>query len=105
VSRPALLDDTVVAEWLTAHPTWRRNVAGHLERSIHVDRYATAVAVIATQIDLAEELDHQPLVTLGWLDVHFELWTHDRDGLTALDLAYAERFDGLVDKYYGDKIS
>jgi 4a-hydroxytetrahydrobiopterin dehydratase len=95
VTRPALLDGSVVDAWLAGHPHWRRE-EGHLVRELATLDYPSAVRLVDAQVDLAEALDHHALITLGYRRVRFELWTHDRNGLTQLDLDYAQAFDDLV---------
>ncbi len=95
MTRPALLDATVVDSWLVEHPRWRRDGA-HLMAEFSMLDYPSAVRVVDAQVDLAEALDHHPLITLGYRHLRLELWTHDRGGLTQLDLDYAQAFDDLV---------
>ncbi len=95
MTRPALLDEKVVEEWLVSHPSWRV-IDGHLSRVLHTTDYPSAVRLVQAQVALAERLDHHPVLTVGYREVRFELWTHDRGGLTRLDLAYAEALDELV---------
>ena len=99
------LSRDIIDNWLAGQSTWTLSDSNHLVRVVRTDSYPTAVAVIATQIDLAEELDHHPLITLGPREVRLELWTHSVDALTEKDLEYAGRFDALVEKYYAAKIS
>jgi 4a-hydroxytetrahydrobiopterin dehydratase len=100
VSRPALLDQAVVDEWLAKHPSWRID-EGHLVREIVTRDYPSSVRLLGAQIDLAETLDHHPIVTLGYRTLRFELWTHDRDGLTRLDLDYAQGLDEIIAASFG----
>jgi 4a-hydroxytetrahydrobiopterin dehydratase len=96
LTRPALLDARVVDEWTSAHSRW--HVAdGHLIRHVRTVDYPSGARIIEAQVALAEGLDHHPLVTFEYRRLRFELWTHDRDGLTQLDLDYAEGLDALLD--------
>jgi 4a-hydroxytetrahydrobiopterin dehydratase len=97
VSRPPRLDEAVVATWLAAHPSWSPH-DGHLTRVVAAPDYRRAVELVAAQADVAERLDHHPVITLGYREVVVELWTHDRGGITSLDLEYAEAFDRLVER-------
>jgi pterin-4a-carbinolamine dehydratase len=47
-------------------------------------------------VEPAERLDHHPVVSVGYCQLRFELWTHDRGGVTRLDLDYAEALDEIV---------
>jgi 4a-hydroxytetrahydrobiopterin dehydratase len=95
VTRPARLPGAAVAEWLAAHRAWSDD-GGHLVRELATLDYPGAARLVAAQVDLAEELDHHPVITLGYRRVRVELWTHDAGGVTQLDLDYAQAFDDLV---------
>jgi len=95
VKRPARLDQTILDEWLKRHVEWRL-VEGHLVRELRTSDYASAAALVHDQVPLAERLDHHPILTLGYRDLRVELWTHDRGGITQLDLDYAEGFEPLA---------
>ena len=95
MKRPARLDQAILDEWLSRHVAWTL-VEGHLVRELHTSDYASAAALVQDQVPLAQRLDHHPILTLGYCDVRVELWTHDRDGITQLDLDYAEGFDRLA---------
>ena len=95
MSRPSRLDDDVLNQWLVRHRAWRLHDA-HLVRELRTTDYPSCVALVQAQVEIAERLDHHPIVTIGYREVRVELWTHDRGGLTQLDLDYAEAFDELV---------
>lgn len=97
MSRPALLDSEVLGAWLVARPQWRI-VEGHLVRDVVTVDYPSSVAIIQAQVGLAERLDHHPIVLLGYCSARFELWTHDRGGLTQLDLDYAQGLDAIIER-------
>lgn len=101
MTRPALLDDLVVAEWLASHNAWRLD-DGHLVRDIVTVDYPTTARIVEAQVDLAERLDHHPNITVGYRTLMFEMWTHDQDGITQLDLEYCEYLDAIiVDRFAG----
>ncbi len=104
MSRPTRLDDAVVGEWLRLHPTWRLE-AGHLLREIDTIDYHSAVAFVVSLAPTADRLDHHPIITLGYRHLRFELWTHDRAGVTSLDLDYASALDELASGEYASRIS
>ena len=52
--------------------------------------------VLAHLDALATSLDHHAVVTLGYRSVRFELWTHDREAITSLDLDFAQGLDEIV---------
>jgi 4a-hydroxytetrahydrobiopterin dehydratase len=89
------LDGAAVGEWLGEHPTWRLE-EGHLIREIDTVDYPSSVMLVDSLVATAEKLDHHPIITIGYRHLRFELWTHDRDGLTHLDLDYATALDSLA---------
>jgi 4a-hydroxytetrahydrobiopterin dehydratase len=95
VTRPGLLEPATVDEWLVAHRDWQL-VGGHLVRMIRTTDYPSSVEILSAQVELAERLDHHPMVSLGYREVRFELWTHDRGAITQLDLDYAGGLDDIV---------
>ena len=100
MTRPPRLEEEVVAAWLASHGPWREE-GGHLVREIVTTDYPSSVRILDAQVALAEGLDHHPIVTLGYRTLRFDLWTHDRDGLTQLDLDYAEGLDRIVAESFG----
>jgi 4a-hydroxytetrahydrobiopterin dehydratase len=95
LTRPARLDDAHVRTWLTGYPQWRVDDS-HLVREVATTDYPSSVRLLQTQVALAEGLDHHPNVTLGYRRVRFEVWTHDVDALTQLDLDYAEGLEAII---------
>jgi len=55
-------------------------------------------------VPLAERLDHHPVATVGYRELRLELWTHDRNGITQLDLDYGDGFEKLL-AHYADLLS
>ena len=97
--RPERLTRPEVEAWLREHPEWSIDNS-HLVRELRTVNYASGVAIVSAQVDIAEPLDHHPVVTLGYCEVRVVLWTHDRGGITSLDLAYAHAFNELVDQRF-----
>jgi 4a-hydroxytetrahydrobiopterin dehydratase len=95
------LDDDVVREWIATHPLWDVEDA-HLVRYVRTSDYPSGARIIAAQVALAERLDHHPVVTFTYRRLRFELWTHDRDGLTQLDLDYAEGLDTMIENDFAE---
>lgn len=93
--RPPRLSDAVVGEWLGDHVAWHLH-DGHLIREFDTADYPSSVAIVGSLVATAEELDHHPIITIGYRHLHFELWTHDRSGLTHLDLDYANALDDVI---------
>jgi 4a-hydroxytetrahydrobiopterin dehydratase len=95
------LDDRVVREWTAKHPLWDLEDA-HLVRYVKTSDYPSGARIIAAQVALAERLDHHPNVTFTYRRLRFELWTHDRDGVTQLDLDYAEGLDSMIENDFAE---
>ncbi|MHB1087459.1 MAG: 4a-hydroxytetrahydrobiopterin dehydratase [Acidimicrobiales bacterium] len=102
MTRPALVERAQLAEWLSRHSAWSI-VNGHLVRELTTPDYQSGAALVHDQVALAEGLDHHPILTLGYRELRVELWTHDREGITRLDLEYAEAFDELVEHALGER--
>lgn len=94
MSRPARLDDALVARWLTTHPRWQLH-AGHLVLDETIP-YDVGCALATASVPIAHELDHHPFLTVGYDHLRIELWTHDKDGITQLDLSFAEFVDTFL---------
>ena len=99
--RPARLGDASVADWLVSHRHWRLD-GGHLVLDVVTRDYSSAVRLLEAQVPLCENLDHHPLVTLGFRSVRFELWTHDVVAITSLDFAYAEGLDAIIARDFSE---
>ena len=67
--------------------------------------YPSAVAIVGALVSTAEGLDHHPIITIGYRHLRFELWTHDRGGLTQLDLDYANALDLLLRERFASVVS
>ena len=104
MSRPPRLTDPELEAWLREHPEWTLE-NDHLVRALRTDSYANGAAIVAAQVPLAESLDHHPVLTLGYRTVRLELWTHDRGGVTSLDVAYAQAFDELLHERFADVLT
>jgi len=59
--------------------------------------FAEAFAFMTAVAPVAEELDHHPEWTNVWNSVTVDLWTHDRGGLTGLDVELARSMSALAD--------
>ena len=88
MKRPARCEDDAVRTWLTANPLWRV-VGTKLELEISAP-YRVSCALAAATVPLADSLDHHPILTIGFNSLRIELWTHDRAGITELDLKLGE---------------
>ncbi len=93
--RPPLLDALEVERWLANRRDWRL-VEGHLVGEWRFATHRDAAQLVLDQVSVADGLDHHAVVTLNYRDLRLEVWTHDRGGITSLDLSYAGAIDELV---------
>lgn len=57
--------------------------------------FAAALSFVNAVGDLAEAADHHPDIKLGWGYAELALTTHDRGGVTDVDIALARKIDAL----------
>jgi 4a-hydroxytetrahydrobiopterin dehydratase len=103
VTRPAPLERSVVTDWLVGHVSWRLD-EGHLVRDLVTVDYPTTALIVSAQVDLAQRLDHHPNITVGYRTVSIEMWTHDQDDITQLDLDYCEGFDAIIAELFAGAV-
>jgi 4a-hydroxytetrahydrobiopterin dehydratase len=91
----ALLPDDEIERRL-AGGAWSRGGQA-IFREWQLADFAAAIAFVNRVAALAEEANHHPdILVHGWNKVRLELSTHSAGGLTAADLALAERIDALL---------
>ncbi len=76
-----------VSGW-TVDGTW-------LKKSAKFDNFAEALAYVNAVGELAEAADHHPDIEFGWGYVRIALTTHDRGGVTDVDIALARQIDAI----------
>jgi 4a-hydroxytetrahydrobiopterin dehydratase len=92
--RPKLASPEELDHWLLAHPAWTV-VDGHLLLETSVS-YRIAGALAAASVAVADEIDHHPIMTIGFNALRIELWTHDKGGITELDFRLATFMDEFL---------
>ena len=94
MTRPQLASLEELDHWLLAHPEWQL-VNGHLllERAVS---YRVSGALAAASVALADEIDHHPIMTIGFNSLRIEMWTHDKGGITELDFRLATFMDEFL---------
>jgi 4a-hydroxytetrahydrobiopterin dehydratase len=50
----------------------------------------------AASVALADEIDHHPIMTIGFNSLRIEMWTHDKGGITELDFQLATFMDEFL---------
>ncbi len=66
-----------------------------LKRRYEFANFAASLAFVNRVGELAEAADHHPDITFGWGYCEIALTTHDRGGITDVDVALARGIDGL----------
>lgn len=73
-------------------PEWNAD-GDKLQRSYKFKDFAESLVFVNAVGELAEAADHHPDITFGWGYARLELTTHDRDGITDVDIALAKKID------------
>ncbi len=81
-----------VAEALTTLPNWTTD-GDSIKRRFEFKNFAESLAFVNKVGAIAEEADHHPDITFGWGYAEIATTTHDRGGVTDVDLALAEQID------------
>ncbi|MBS1871318.1 MAG: 4a-hydroxytetrahydrobiopterin dehydratase [Actinobacteria bacterium] len=90
----ALLTDAQIAEALEGRE-WRREGEA-LVRDRRFPDFAAAIAFVERVAEVAEASNHHPdILVHGWNKVKLTLSTHSEGGITAADVALAQRLDAL----------
>ena len=66
-----------------------------LKKRLSFPNFAEALDLVNRVGALAEEADHHPDITFGWGYAEIALTTHDRGGITDVDIALAARIDQI----------
>ncbi|MFZ1701431.1 MAG: 4a-hydroxytetrahydrobiopterin dehydratase [Pyrinomonadaceae bacterium] len=87
-----ILNETELEEALRGLDGW--TVDGkHLKRRWEFPNFAEALAFVNKVGSLGEAADHHPDITFGWGYAELLLTTHDRGGVTDVDLTLASAID------------
>ena len=90
-----LLSDEAVTEALAGLPGWERD-GNAITRTVTLPSFPAAIAVVDDVATAAEDAQHHPDIDIRWRTLRFALATHDRGGVTELDLALAAEIDAAV---------
>jgi 4a-hydroxytetrahydrobiopterin dehydratase len=67
-----------------------------LRKDLKFPNFAEALAYVNRVGALAEAADHHPDITFGWGYARLALTTHDRGGITDVDIALAKEIDSVT---------
>ena len=94
MTRPQLASSEDLTTWLAAHPLWQL-ANGRLVMECSAP-YRVSGALAAASVALADEIDHHPIMTIGFNSLRIEMWTHDKGGITELDFRLATFMDEFL---------
>lgn len=66
-----------------------------IKRRFEFKNFAEALEFVNKVGAIAEDADHHPDITFGWGYAEIATTTHDRGGVTNVDLALAEKVDAI----------
>ena len=66
-----------------------------LKKSVKFEYFAEALSYVVRVGVVAEGADHHPDITFGWGYAEIRLTTHDRGGVTEVDISVAAQIDGI----------
>jgi 4a-hydroxytetrahydrobiopterin dehydratase len=89
-----LLSSGEIAAELKKLDGWQSD-GGKLTRKYTFFNFAEALAFVNRVGEIAEAADHHPDITFGWGYANIETTTHDRDGVTDVDIALAEKISAI----------
>ena len=89
-----ILDTDQLTEALKGLDGWSAK-GSLLEKGVKFNNFAEALAFVNRIGTLAESADHHPDITFGWGYADIALTTHDRGGITEVDIALAKKIDDL----------
>ena len=72
-----------------------RGEADRLKKRWTFPDFASSLAFVNRVGELAEAADHHPDITFGWGYAEIALTTHDRGGITDVDMELARQIDRL----------
>ena len=89
-----ILDPDQLTDALKTLDGWSVRV-GVLRKRSTFENFAASLAYVNRVGELAEAADHHPDITFGWGYAEIALTTHDRGGITDVDIALAAQIDDL----------
>ena len=89
-----LLTETELEQSLASLGGWQ-TAASAIKYSRKFANFAEALEFVNAVGELAESADHHPDITFGWGYADVLLTTHDRGGVTDVDVALARKIDAI----------
>ena len=88
MSKREKLSDAAIAAFIGAHAGWTAE-GGTIARTFEFDDYAAGIGFVVRVGFAAERHDHHPDLVVLWRKVKVAWSTHDRGGVTDLDVEMA----------------
>lgn len=89
-----ILSDSDIASRLRELDGWHA-AEGKLTRRYKFANFAESLAFVNRVGEIAETADHHPDITFGWGYAEIATTTHDRGGITDVDIALAEKIGAI----------
>jgi 4a-hydroxytetrahydrobiopterin dehydratase len=90
-----LLSDEDLGKALGELRDWARR-EGALVRTVELETFPQAIEVVTRVAVIAESDDHHPDIDIRWRTLTFRCSTHSAGGITAKDVALANKIDGEI---------
>lgn len=89
-----LLNNDEIAVGLADRNGWKVK-KDKLSKKFKFANFADSLAFVNRVGEIAESMDHHPDIKFGWGYAKISTTTHDRGGVTDVDLALASKIDGI----------
>jgi 4a-hydroxytetrahydrobiopterin dehydratase len=91
------LSPAEISNALQALPGWSKSEKHEaIAKSFSFKNFSEAFGFMSRVALAAEKMDHHPDWSNVYRHVHITLTTHDSGGVTALDIALAQKIEGLI---------
>ena len=98
MSERKLLDADQLSAAVAGLDGWKAD-GTWLKRRLEFSNFAESLAFVNRVGELAEAADHHPDITFGWGYAEIALTTHDRGGVTDVDISLASEINELQRSY------
>lgn len=88
---PELLSQEEILKKYSTLQIWKLVEGHHLRGIFKFQDFAEALDFTVKVGGIAENMNHHPEINLSWGRVEIIIFTHDRGGLTELDIQFAHR--------------
>lgn len=89
------LSDADIQQALKNLPGWERQ-GDAISKQYTLDSFMDALGLVNKVGEAAEAVDHHPDITINYRRVTFSLSTHDRGGITQLDVDLAAQIERIA---------